>query len=78
MEGYDRATGELKWTATRVDLIFGANAQLRVIAEVYAADDALEKFGRDFIDAWSKVLNLDRFDFVRQALRWGDAEREAF
>ncbi len=76
-EGYDRATGELKWTATRVDLIFGANAQLRAVAEAYAADDALAKFVHDFIAAWSKVMHLDRFDLARQALRMGEAEREA-
>ena len=60
-EGRDRATGELKWTATRIDLLFGSNSQLRAIAEVYACDDAEEKFVRDFITAWSKVMNLDRF-----------------
>ena len=61
-EGRDRATGEVKWTATAVDLVFGANSQLRAVAEVYAADDAKEKFVRDFVTAWSKVMNLDRFD----------------
>lgn len=61
-EGRDRKTGELKWTATRVDLIFGANSQLRAIAEVYAQDDNQEKFVRDFVAAWNKVMNLDRFD----------------
>jgi len=61
-EGVDRATGKLKWTGTRVDLIFGANSQLRAIAEVYAADDAQEKFVNDFVAAWNKVMNLDRFD----------------
>jgi catalase/peroxidase HPI len=61
-EGRDRKTGELKWTATRVDLIFGANSQLRAISEVYAADDGLAKFVHDFIKAWTKVMNLDRFD----------------
>ncbi|NBB95180.1 MAG: catalase-peroxidase, partial [Planctomycetes bacterium] len=60
-EGRDRGTGQLKWTATPVDLIFGSNAELRAVAEVYAADDASEKFVRDFIDAWTKVMNLDRF-----------------
>ncbi len=64
-EGRDRATGKLKWTATRVDLIFGSNSQLRAIAEVYACDDAEEKFVRDFIAAWNKVMSLDRFD-----LKW--------
>ncbi len=63
-EGYDRKTGELKWTATRVDLIFGSNSQLRALAEVYAQDDSKEKFVRDFIAAWNKVMNLDRFDLV--------------
>ena len=61
-EGRDRATGELKWTGTRVDLIFGSNSQLRAIAEVYASDDSGEKFVQDFVAAWSKVMNLDRFD----------------
>jgi len=61
-EGRDRATGELKWTGTRVDLIFGANSQLRALAEVYAQDDAQAKFVHDFVAAWNKVMNLDRFD----------------
>lgn len=61
-EGRDRKTGELKWTGTRVDLIFGSNSQLRAIAEVYAQDDAKEKFVNDFVTAWNKVMNLDRFD----------------
>lgn len=61
-EGRDRATGALKWTGTRVDLVFGANSQLRALAEVYACDDAQEKFVRDFVAAWNKVMNLDRFD----------------
>ncbi|MFP5333982.1 MAG: catalase/peroxidase HPI [Actinomycetes bacterium] len=61
-EGRDRATGEVRWTATAVDLVFGANSQLRAIAEVYAADDAQEKFVRDFVAAWAKVMNSDRFD----------------
>ena len=59
-EGHDRATGELRWTATAVDLIFGSNSQLRAIAEVYASDDGEEKFVADFIAAWSKVMELDR------------------
>ena len=63
-EGRDRATGELKWTATRVDLIFGANAQLRAISEVYASSDGQEKFVQDFVKAWTKVMNLDRFDLL--------------
>jgi catalase-peroxidase len=61
-EGRDRASGMVKWTGTRVDLIFGSNSELRAIAEVYAADDAKEKFVRDFVAAWAKVMNLDRFD----------------
>jgi catalase-peroxidase len=61
-EGRDRTTGELKWTATRVDLIFGSNSQLRAIAEVYGQDDAKEKFVQDFVAAWNKVMNADRFD----------------
>jgi len=64
IDGRDRAAGELKWTATRVDLIFGSNSQLRAIAEVYGQDDAQEKFARDFVAAWSKVMNADRFDLV--------------
>jgi catalase-peroxidase len=63
-EGRDRATGELKWTGTRVDLIFGSNAQLRALAEVYACEDAREKFVHDFAAAWNKVMNLDRFDLA--------------
>jgi catalase-peroxidase len=61
-EGRDRATGEARWTATAVDLVFGSNSQLRALSEVYAADDAGEKFARDFIAAWDKVMSLDRFD----------------
>jgi catalase-peroxidase len=61
-EGRDRMKNELKWTGTRVDLIFGSNSQLRALAEVYAQDDAKEKFVKDFIAAWNKVMNLDRFD----------------
>jgi catalase-peroxidase len=60
-EGKDRKTGELKWTATRVDLIFGSNSELRAIAEVYASNDNKEKFVKDFVAAWNKVMNLDRF-----------------
>ncbi len=63
-EGYDRKSGALKWTGTRVDLIFGSNAQLRAIAEVYGSDDSREKFAKDFIAAWNKVMNLDRFDLA--------------
>jgi catalase-peroxidase len=61
-EGRDRKTGEVKWTASRVDLVFGSNSQLRAIAEVYASDDAQAKFVHDFVAAWNKVMNLDRFD----------------
>ncbi len=64
LEGRDRASGAPKWTATVVDLVFGSNSQLRAIAEVYAAADGLEKFVRDFVRAWDKVMNLDRFDMV--------------
>ena len=63
-EGRDRATGEPKWTGTRVDLVFGSNSQLRALAEVYAGDDAQKKFVRDFVAAWTKVMNLDRFDLA--------------
>ena len=63
-EGRDRTTGELKWTGTRVDLVFGSNSQLRALAEVYACDDAQETFVRDFVAAWNKVMNLDRFDLA--------------
>jgi len=61
-EGRGRATGEVKWTGTEVDLVFGSNSQLRALAEVYASSDAKEKFAADFVAAWSKVMNLDRFD----------------
>ena len=61
-EGRDRKTGAVKWTASRVDLVFGSNSELRALAEVYASDDAKEKFVKDFITAWHKVMNLDRFD----------------
>jgi catalase-peroxidase len=63
-EGRDRGTGEVKWTATAVDLVFGSNSQLRAISEVYACDDVKEKFLRDFVAAWDKVMNLDRFDLT--------------
>jgi catalase-peroxidase len=63
-EGRDRATGDLKWTGTRVDLIFGSNSQLRALAEVYASEDAQEKFLQDFVAVWNKVMNLDRFDIA--------------
>ena len=61
-EGRDRKTDAIKWTATRADLIFGSNSELRGIAEVYACEDAKEKFVQDFVAAWTKVMNLDRFD----------------
>jgi catalase-peroxidase len=60
-EGHDRATGDLKWTATPVDLVFGSHAELRAVAEVYAENGGEEKFVGDFVDAWTKVMNLDRF-----------------
>jgi catalase-peroxidase len=63
-EGRDRATGKVKWTATAADLVFGSNSQLRAVAEVYACDDGKEKFVRDFVAAWDKVMNLDRFDLA--------------
>jgi len=64
-EGHDRSTGKLKWTGTKVDLIFGSNSQLRALAEVYACDDSGEKFVKDFTAAWKKVMNADRFDLAR-------------
>jgi catalase-peroxidase len=66
-EGSDRATGQARWTATAADLVFGAHSQLRALAEVYASDDAREKFVRDFVAAWDKVMNLDRYDLLAQA-----------
>jgi catalase-peroxidase len=63
-EGRDRKTGNVKWTATRVDLVFGSNSQLRALAEVYAQDGAQARFGRDFVAAWNKVMNADRFDLT--------------
>ena len=68
--GTDRKSDQQRWTATRVDLVFGSNSQLRAISEVYAADDAGEKFVRDFITAWNKVMNADRFDLARKSARW--------
>jgi catalase-peroxidase len=68
--GSDRETDEARWTATRVDLVFGSNSQLRAIAEVYASEDAGEKFVRDFITAWNKVMNADRFDLARKSGGW--------
>jgi len=64
-EGSARAKGDSRWTASRVDLVFGANSELRALAEVYACDDAREKFVHDFVGAWDKVMNLDRFDLAR-------------
>lgn len=61
-KGYDRKSRQEKWTATRVDLIFGHHDELRAVAEIYASDDAREKFVMDFVSAWNKVMNLDRFD----------------
>jgi catalase-peroxidase len=75
-EGRDRSTGELKWTATAADLVFGAHSQLRALAEVYASDDAKEKFVRDFVAAWNKVMNLDRYDLLAAA-RNGRGRTEA-
>jgi len=66
-EGRDRKTGEVKWTGTRFDLVFGANSQLRALAEVYASSDGQEKFVRDFVAAWTKVMNLDRFEVARSS-----------
>jgi catalase-peroxidase len=63
-EGRDRATGAIKWTATRVDLIFGSHSQLRALSEVYASADGEKKFVHDFVAAWDKVMNLDRFDLA--------------
>jgi catalase-peroxidase len=63
-EGRDRGTGELKWTATPVDLLFGSRSELRAVAEVYAADDGQEKFMNDFVAAWTKVMTLDRFEAI--------------
>jgi catalase-peroxidase len=63
-EGRDRKSGQVTWTGTRVDLVFGSNSQLRALAEVYACDDAQETFVSDFVAAWSKVMNADRFDLA--------------
>ena len=65
-EGRDRKTKAVKWTGTRVDLIFGSHSQLRAFAEVYACADAKEKFAKDFVAAWTKVMNADRFDLAAQ------------
>jgi catalase-peroxidase len=63
-EGRSRASGELKWTGTVVDLVFGSNSQLRALAEVYACNDSQETFVKDFVAAWNKVMNLDRYDLA--------------
>jgi catalase-peroxidase len=63
-EGTDRSNGKLRWTATRADLVFGSNAELRAIAEVYGSADGQDKFVKDFVAAWNKVMNLDRFDLA--------------
>jgi catalase-peroxidase len=63
-EGRDRKTGKVRWTGTRADLIFGSNSELRALAEVYGCEDSKEKFVHDFIAAWNKVMNLDRFDLA--------------
>ena len=63
-EGHDRKTGKVKWTGTRVDLVFGSNSELRAISEIYACNDGPEKFVRDFVAAWDKVMTLDRFDIA--------------
>ncbi|HEX8833422.1 MAG TPA: catalase/peroxidase HPI [Abditibacteriaceae bacterium] len=76
-EGRDRATGEVKYTATAADLVFGAHSQLRALAEVYACDDAKDKFARDFVAAWNKVMNLDRFDLLAQARQGNERAAEA-
>jgi catalase-peroxidase len=68
-EGRDRKTKAPKWTGTRVDLIFGSHSQLRALAEVYASSDAKEKFAKDFVAAWTKVMNADRFDLVESLKR---------
>jgi catalase-peroxidase len=64
LEGRDRKTGEVRWTGTIVDLVFGSNSQLRALAEVYASSDAEQAFVHDFVAAWTKVMNLDRFDLA--------------
>jgi catalase/peroxidase HPI len=75
-EGRDRKTGQVKWTATRVDLIFGSNSELRAIAEVYACEDGKEKFVNDFIAAWDKVMNLDRFELVSKKIKIQNGKAE--
>ena len=75
-EGRDRKTNELKWTGTRVDLIFGSHSQLRALAEVYACADSKEKFVKDFVAAWTKVMNADRFDIDRATPKLRKARHE--
>jgi catalase-peroxidase len=75
-EGRDRANGERKWTATRVDLIFGSNSELRALAEVYGSNDSQEKFVRDFVAVWTKVMNLDRFDLVSRKVEIQPSSRK--
>jgi catalase-peroxidase len=72
-EGRDHKTGDVKWTGTRVDLVFGSNSQLRSIAEVYASTDAQAKFVRDFVKVWNKVMNLDRYDVAPANALGGEA-----
>jgi catalase-peroxidase len=74
-EGHDRKTGAVKWTGTRVDLVFGSNSQLRALAEVYACSDSNERFVKDFVAAWSKVMNLDRFDLAKPQKKRPDKDR---
>ena len=74
-EGRDRKTKAVKWTATRVDLIFGSHSQLRALAEVYACADAKEKFAKDFVAAWTKVMNADRFDLACRSCRPRNSHR---
>ena len=74
--GTDRATDEQKWTATRTDLVFGSNSQLRALSEVYASADAGEKFVQDFVKAWTKVMNADRFDLRRPKRATAARERQ--
>jgi catalase-peroxidase len=74
--GSDRENGDRKWTATRTDLVFGSNSQLRALSEVYAADDAGDKFVRDFVAAWTKVMDGDRFDLSRPANQSQSRARE--
>jgi len=73
-EGRDQKTNEFNWTGTRVDLIFGSNSQLRALAEVYGCADSTEKFVKDFVAAWTKVMNLDRFDLASDRPKKGTAD----